>query len=171
MAGYVYLIGTTTFGWYKIGKSKIPEIRIKDLGILLPFKIEIFGIWSADNHTLLEKTLHEIYAPHRINGEWFEFTVSGAKCLFNSLPEEARIYPTNNNSLLDKFSNIAQDIKTTPMSKKPQRVLGLRIEKLRGDFTPEEREAKRQAGIEKCRLRKEKREANKQLQEVLTVLP
>jgi uncharacterized membrane protein (DUF106 family) len=27
MNGYVYLIGTTTFGWYKIGKSKTPEER------------------------------------------------------------------------------------------------------------------------------------------------
>ena len=35
MAGYVYLIGNSIFGWYKIGKSISPEIRIKDLGILL----------------------------------------------------------------------------------------------------------------------------------------
>ena len=41
MAGYVYLIGTPIFGWYKIGKSKTPEVRIKDLGILLPFKLHI----------------------------------------------------------------------------------------------------------------------------------
>ena len=78
MAGYVYLIGTTTFGWYKIGKSITPEIRIKDLGILLPFKITIIGVWKAVNHHLMEKTLHEIYASSRINGEWFEFTAKEA---------------------------------------------------------------------------------------------
>jgi hypothetical protein len=27
MAGYVYLIGTPIFGWYKIGKSITPEVR------------------------------------------------------------------------------------------------------------------------------------------------
>jgi len=36
MIGYVYLIGSPTFGWYKIGKSRKPEIRIENLGILLP---------------------------------------------------------------------------------------------------------------------------------------
>lgn len=72
--GYVYLIGTPVFGWYKIGKSKTPEIRIKDLGILLPFKIKILGVWEAQNHHLMESTLHEMYDERRINGEWFEFS-------------------------------------------------------------------------------------------------
>ena len=74
MAGYVYLIGTPTFGWYKIGKSSTPEVRVKDLGILLPFKLYIIGVWYAENHHLMETTLHEIYSSCRINGEWFEFT-------------------------------------------------------------------------------------------------
>ena len=59
MSGYVYLIGSPLFGWYKIGKSKTPEIRVNHLGILLPFKIHIIGVWSAKNHSLLETTLHE----------------------------------------------------------------------------------------------------------------
>ena len=33
--GYVYLIGTPTFGWYKIGKSITPEV-------ILPKKKEKF---------------------------------------------------------------------------------------------------------------------------------
>ena len=73
--GYVYLIGTSVFGWYKIGKSITPEVRIKDLGILLPFKISVICVWKAENHHLLEKTLHELYAKNKINGEWFEFTI------------------------------------------------------------------------------------------------
>ena len=31
--GYVYLIGTPVFGWYKIGKSKTPVVRVQNLGI------------------------------------------------------------------------------------------------------------------------------------------
>ena len=74
MSGYVYLIGSPTFGWYKIGKSKTPEVRVKDLGILLPFKLHIIGVWAAENHHLMETALHEMYASCRINGEWFEFS-------------------------------------------------------------------------------------------------
>jgi hypothetical protein len=48
MAGYVYLIGNSIFNWYKIGKSVTPEVRIKDLGILLPFKIKVMSIWKAE---------------------------------------------------------------------------------------------------------------------------
>ena len=69
--GYVYLIGTPIFGWYKIGKSRTPEVRVKDLGILLPFKVEIIGVWKAVNHHLMESTLHEMYKTNKINGEWF----------------------------------------------------------------------------------------------------
>lgn len=56
MSGYVYLIGSPIFGWYKIGKSITPEVRIKNLGILLPFKIDIICIWKAENHHKLQRT-------------------------------------------------------------------------------------------------------------------
>lgn len=112
MAGYVYLIGTPIFGWYKIGKSITPEVRVKDLGILLPFKIKVLGVWSAQNHHLMETTLHEMYAAHRINGEWFEFSKKEAYEVFNKIPVETRIYPvTGVEHSFDRFSNIAEDTK------------------------------------------------------------
>ena len=97
MSGYVYLIGNSIFGWYKIGKSITPEIRIRDLGILLPFKIDIIGVWGAENHHKLEKALHEIYFDNKINGEWFEFTIPEAQKVFDSLPAEVRIFPIAKN--------------------------------------------------------------------------
>ena len=74
MSGYVYLIGSPVFHWYKIGKSHVPAIRIKDLGILLPFKVEVVAVWKSDNYHNLERTLHEQCSACRINGEWFRFT-------------------------------------------------------------------------------------------------
>lgn len=71
--GYVYLLGSSRFGWFKIGKSTRPDIRVNELGILLPFKIELFALWGTRNHSLLESALHREYADHRINGEWFCF--------------------------------------------------------------------------------------------------
>lgn len=152
MSGYVYLIGTSTFGWYKIGKSITPEIRIKDLGILLPFKLQIFGVWYAENHHLMEKALHEMYKTSRINGEWFEFTKQEVYQVFNNIPTETRIYPTDNNSnSFDRFSNIETD------TKKSSRVLGVKVQKLRGNFTSEERDAIRDCSIQHQTMRKQLR--------------
>jgi len=74
MNGYIYLIGSKTFSWYKIGKSRTPHVRVKDLGVLLPFKIEVIAVWKTNVYSQLEKLLHEKFAANRINGEWFWFT-------------------------------------------------------------------------------------------------
>lgn len=153
MSGYVYLIGTSTYGWYKIGKAKTPEVRVKDLGILLPFKLKVYGVWKAKNHHLLEKTLHEIYKDQRINGEWFEFDGEHISSIFNSLPADSMILTENGNDpqALALFSNISEDIKNS------KKVIGVRTQKLRGNFTPEEREQRR---IESIARQKENKEMN-----------
>lgn len=151
MAGYVYLIGTSTFGWYKIGKAKTPEVRVKDLGILLPFKLKVFGVWKAENHHLLEKTLHEIYNAQRINGEWFEFTGDHVTRIFESLPVESQVYTSKDTDhTLATFSNVTEDIKNA------KKVIGVRTQKLRGNFTPEEREQRRLESIARQKENKEK---------------
>lgn len=140
--GYVYLIGTPVFGWYKIGKSRTPEVRVKDLGILLPFKVEIIGVWKAVNHHLMESALHEMYKTSKINGEWFGFTKKEAYEVFSSIPEQSRIYPIDNKEHpLDRFSNVIEDRKDS------KKVIGVRTQKLRGNFTLKEREARRDTAI------------------------
>jgi hypothetical protein len=146
--GYVYLIGTSTFGWYKIGKSKIPKIRVNSLGILLPFKVNVIAIWKAQDHHLMESSLHEMYTKSKINGEWFEFTKKEVQDLIERIPSEARVYPGVLSEKLESFTNVDQD------TRKNKTVIGVRVQKLRGNFTPEEREQKRQAAIEKQRLKK-----------------
>ena len=147
MSGYVYLIGTPIFGWYKIGKSIQPTVRVSQLGILLPFKISVIAVWSATNHHLMEKTLHEIHAANRINGEWFEFSKSEVFKIIDSIPAESMVDKLN----LENFSNVAKDVKLE------KRIIGVRTENLRGNFTPEERAAKRDIAIEQHRLKKERR--------------
>jgi hypothetical protein len=157
--GYVYLIGTPIFGWYKIGKSRTPEVRVKDLGILLPFKVEIIGVWKAVNHHLMESTLHDIYKSNRINGEWFAFTKKEAYNVYASIPEVSRIYPIDNKEHpLDRFSNVEEDRKDS------KKVIGVRTQKLRGNFTPEEREAKRLESMVKHAEKKRLRENQKEIQ-------
>lgn len=118
MAGYVYLIGNNHFHWFKIGKSKTPEVRVGDLGVLLPFKIKVFGIWKAKNHSLMETALHEQYATSRINGEWFTFSDKKIEEIYQSIPKEACIFwhTENQDSKFSKFSNMERDI----LSPKPK---------------------------------------------------
>lgn len=168
MIGYVYLIGTPTFKWYKIGKSCIPEIRIHDLGILLPFKIEIIGIWKAENHSLLEATLHEMNASKRINGEWFRFTGIEVTSFFNFLPKSARIFPLENNpdSVFAKFSNIEKDycpegkkIHVSVRKEKKQfltdneRKQCMMVDKQKHILTKEERKRQKKKIVEQARMR------------------
>lgn len=111
MAGYVYLIGNDRFHWFKIGKSKTPEIRVTNLGVLLPFKIKVFAIWKADNHHKMESALHEIHADARINGEWFTFSDKRVNAIYESIPREACIFwhLQQNESVFSNFSNMESD--------------------------------------------------------------
>lgn len=154
MAGYVYLIGNPIFKWYKIGKSVSPEVRVQELGILLPFKLTVIGVWKAADHSLLESELHARYEYCRINGEWFRFEHDEIYHLFRLLPKTACVYPleTMPNQTLEKFSNIEED------KRGGRRIIGVRTQKLRGNFTPEEREQKRQTAIEMQKHKKQLRE-------------
>lgn len=141
VSGYVYLIGSSTFGWYKIGKAVSPDVRVRELGILLPFKIEVFAIWRAENHHLLESVLHEKYAAFAINGEWFHFTSEELKRAANDgTLLSVRVYPSDDSAqTLSSFSNIKEDkfcLDKTRYSKRG---------KLR--LPPEEQERRKQAYI------------------------
>ena len=71
--GHVYLIGNSKFLWYKIGKSSDARIRVLDLGVLLPFRVEVIEVIRCDAYNFVEKRLHQEFAEHRVNGEWFHF--------------------------------------------------------------------------------------------------
>jgi len=121
VSGFVYLIGSTNFQWYKIGKSKKPVLRVQDIGILLPFKVEIFAVWQAKNHTLLEQTLHEMFSVQRINGEWFQFNPKEIKKLvYETIPADTRIFPSNEviDAAFNAFSNLDEDVAEYKVRKK-----------------------------------------------------
>lgn len=133
MVGYVYLIGTPTFGWYKIGKSITPEIRVKNIGVLLPFKIVVIGIWKSSDHSQLESDLHQKHSDNRINGEWFRFSKKQIDELFNLMADEISMFRLGDNadSVFSKFSNIESDCPDG-------HTVRFKIKKMYGDFTPEQ---------------------------------
>ncbi len=93
MRGYVYLLGSSEYGWYKIGKSRRPSVRAKELGILLPFEIRPIAIWESERYSALERELHEKFADDRINGEWFKFEIEHIEVLFDHLSIYRRVFP------------------------------------------------------------------------------
>lgn len=86
---YVYLMRSSTTGWYKIGYSKDPESRREQLNK------ETSGLdwavtytFSSSNPFKLEQCLHKIFREHRITKgkEWFDLPEEGAE-LFKLLAD------------------------------------------------------------------------------------
>jgi hypothetical protein len=96
------------------------------------------------------KLLHEQYSENRINGEWFQFSRDKVHQIIESIP----IQSCEEQLSLDRFSNIEEDRKDN------RRAIRIKYEKLRGNFTTEEREEKRQAAIHAKRIKKLTRLSN-----------
>jgi hypothetical protein len=68
------------------------------------------------------------------------------------LPEVSRVFPKGNlNSVFSSFSNIEED------RRKGSKVIGVRVQNLRGNFTPQEREERRLASMQRQKEEKLKR--------------
>src|SRR5207253_1556548 len=72
-AGYVYLVKSPV-GYFKIGRSKNPDDRVKTFGVKLPFDVEILHTIKCDDYHTAESFLHKKYADKRSGGEWFDLT-------------------------------------------------------------------------------------------------
>lgn len=70
--GYVYFIGTDDWrlNRVKIGFTRNgPKARLADMQTGSPFKLRVLGAIGGD--MVLERLLHETFAPLREHGEWF----------------------------------------------------------------------------------------------------
>ena len=68
---YVYAIRNKDTGNVKIGISKHPETRLKQLQTGCDGLLELVAVRKATNRFSDEKQLHNENANHRIHGEWF----------------------------------------------------------------------------------------------------
>ena len=71
--GYVYLLRSNT-GYYKIGRTKDPDNRLKVFGVKLPFEVGFAALIQSSDMVQMEKDLHELYEAKRVNGEWFDLS-------------------------------------------------------------------------------------------------
>jgi hypothetical protein len=79
--GYIYII-KSDFG-YKIGKSKDAKNRVKNIGLQLPFKIELIFQFYVEGYHMKEKQLHEQFKNKHINGEWFNLSDEDIEAIKN----------------------------------------------------------------------------------------
>jgi hypothetical protein len=69
-AGYVYILQSDS-GFYKIGKAKNPEQRLRNFEVILPMIVKPLLLIKTDDYHGLEKELHKRFKDKRKDGEWF----------------------------------------------------------------------------------------------------
>lgn len=73
---YVYVARESVSGRYKIGISKDPERRIKELNTGNPEKLNLVHAYLATEKGYKSEALaHAVYESERISGEWFSSTI------------------------------------------------------------------------------------------------
>jgi hypothetical protein len=73
--GFVYIFGSSKTGYYKIGASSRPPVRMQDYErSKLPFPVEMIHTIPADDKFQAEESLHQFFGKKRTNGEWFKLT-------------------------------------------------------------------------------------------------
>lgn len=73
---YVYLIQSLDSGFYKIGVSKSPISRIKQLSTGNSSPLKIINVYLTELPYLIEKVLHNRYSHARLNNkEWFDLSI------------------------------------------------------------------------------------------------
>lgn len=75
---YVYIIQSTESGYFKIGVSKKPKYRIKQLQTANSSKLILISEYSSDIANKLEKALHNLYSYCKKEGEWFDLPLTEA---------------------------------------------------------------------------------------------
>ena len=73
---FVYLIQNLETSKYKIGISKHPKKRLKQLQTGSGEDLKLIHIYESDDARKIETTLHNRYSPDKARGEWFNLSLS-----------------------------------------------------------------------------------------------
>lgn len=71
----IYLIKSLNEGIYKIGVSKNPNKRLKEIQTGNPAPVEIVQLYETEMAYKVEKALHNRYSHFNTHGEWFELSI------------------------------------------------------------------------------------------------
>ena len=73
---FVYLIQSLENSYYKIGISKHPKKRIKELQTGNSSELKLVDFYPSEFANQIEKTLQRRYSHLRKEGEWFDMGIS-----------------------------------------------------------------------------------------------
>lgn len=71
----VYLLKSDYTGFYKIGVSKNPAKRVKQLETGSSDNIAIIHVFTTEIPHKVETALHNFYALYKINREWYDLPI------------------------------------------------------------------------------------------------
>ena len=71
----VYLLKSDYTGFYKIGVSKNPAKRVKQLQTGSAENISIIHVFETEIPYKVETTLHNYYSMHKVNREWYDLPI------------------------------------------------------------------------------------------------
>lgn len=74
-------------GYYKIGFSKNPLERVRQLQTGCPFRLHLVGTVTAPQTA--EFALHNKYADKRMHGEWFQLTPEDVGDILRAYPGDS----------------------------------------------------------------------------------
>lgn len=72
---YIYLIQSLENSYYKIGVSKHPNKRIKQLNTGNPSKTKLIHTYQSDLAYQIEKSIQRKYSHAKKEGEWFDLSI------------------------------------------------------------------------------------------------
>jgi hypothetical protein len=73
---YIYLIQSLENSYYKIGVSKHPKKRIKELQTGNASELRLVDTYQSEYANKIEKTLQRRYSHLQKEGEWFDMGIS-----------------------------------------------------------------------------------------------
>lgn len=98
MQGYVYFFKDEHSSLVKIGKTRNDyKKRKKEIQNMSPAWLYPIGVIGTPNCSKAEREMHEIFAPIRAHGEWFDFEGrigTLKKCFKYKNAKEQKIFPS-----------------------------------------------------------------------------
>lgn len=73
---YIYLIQSLEDGYYKVGVSKHPQKRVKQLQTGNSSELKLIESYQSEYAHKIEKSLQLKYSYLRKEGEWFDMSIS-----------------------------------------------------------------------------------------------
>jgi len=73
---YVYLIQSLENSYYKIGVSKHPKKRIKELQTGNSSELKLIEVYQSEFAHQIEKTMQRRYTHLKKEGEWFDLSIT-----------------------------------------------------------------------------------------------